>query len=341
MEENLLIQQEIEFRRLADLNEYKRQYRREIRKTGGKCALILLVLGVTAQAFSLGITFILRAVSMKNGGELQISEGMLLFLQGYLPCLMADFVAIAIAFALFRPNFADGVFSLSQGDKKFTMFSAFGAIGAGNIGSSVFAVLLILIGISGSTFTIPEMSDPKDSILATIFNIGYACLIGPILEEIIFRGLLLKQLERFGAMTAIIVSSVMFGMMHLNPMQFPGACLIGLVLGYLTVKTHSIYPAIIVHIVNNSLRTVPTLFFDITSPFMIVFSYGLIIFGGIFLIIFLLKYGRGFTNLLKFEDLRFAKVGHKITAICMSPFSIAYILFVLWAMVRFFTQFVK
>ncbi len=78
----------------------------------------------------------------------------------------------------------------------------------------------------------------------------YASLLGPVAEELLFRGLVLRLLRPWGKQTAIFVSAVLFGLFHGNVIQIPFAFLIGLVLGYVTVE-YSILWAIVLHIFNN------------------------------------------------------------------------------------------
>jgi membrane protease YdiL (CAAX protease family) len=78
-------------------------------------------------------------------------------------------------------------------------------------------------------------------------------IAAPILEELIFRGLILKGLlQRYHAKKAIIWSAVIFGVIHLNPWQFVPAFIIGLFIGWIYWKTQSIWPGIVIHFVNNS-----------------------------------------------------------------------------------------
>lgn len=78
----------------------------------------------------------------------------------------------------------------------------------------------------------------------------YACLLGPVTEEILFRGLVLRSLQPYGKKFAILVSSLLFGLFHGNLMQAPFAFAVGLVMGYVALE-YNIYWAIILHLMNN------------------------------------------------------------------------------------------
>lgn len=87
-----------------------------------------------------------------------------------------------------------------------------------------------------------------------IYTFLTVAIAAPLLEEIIFRGIILNGfLKRYSPTTAIIMSAVMFGIFHLNPWQFISAFLLGLVIGWLYWKTNSLIPGIVIHFINNSL----------------------------------------------------------------------------------------
>jgi sodium transport system permease protein len=81
-----------------------------------------------------------------------------------------------------------------------------------------------------------------------------AAIIPAVCEEIAFRGMIQNGLRRsFGASSAIIGSGFLFALLHLNPWNFIGLWTFGCLLAYLTERSGSIRPAIVVHALNNSL----------------------------------------------------------------------------------------
>ena len=79
--------------------------------------------------------------------------------------------------------------------------------------------------------------------------------IGPLSEEIIFRHGMLGGMLRRGVSPwiAILVSSLLFGIIHWNPIQILFASALGVMLGILYTKSQSIVPSLIYHIINNSI----------------------------------------------------------------------------------------
>lgn len=80
-------------------------------------------------------------------------------------------------------------------------------------------------------------------------------LLGPVAEELCFRGAIVGGMLRRGhrPWVAVLVSSLLFGLVHFNPAQVPFATAMGLVLAVLYLRTGSLLLPILVHVVNNSL----------------------------------------------------------------------------------------
>jgi len=75
----------------------------------------------------------------------------------------------------------------------------------------------------------------------------------PILEELLYRGLICGQLEVFyhNRRLAIVISAFLFGALHMNMIQFMYALLCGLFLGYIYLKHHRIWVPIAAHGLTN------------------------------------------------------------------------------------------
>jgi membrane protease YdiL (CAAX protease family) len=79
------------------------------------------------------------------------------------------------------------------------------------------------------------------------------CIIGPIIEEIFFRGFILRGLKRYmQAKYAVIFSSLIFAVLHLKIYIILPIAVLGLLLGYLRERTSSLTLPIIIHITHNS-----------------------------------------------------------------------------------------
>ncbi|MBV9410884.1 MAG: CPBP family intramembrane metalloprotease, partial [Acidimicrobiia bacterium] len=70
----------------------------------------------------------------------------------------------------------------------------------------------------------------------------------PIVEELFFRGLVLRSLQRrFGDVVAVIGSALIFGIAHFEPLQLPALVALGLVLGIMAVRTRRLGLGIFTH----------------------------------------------------------------------------------------------
>ena len=96
-------------------------------------------------------------------------------------------------------------------------------------------------------------------------DIIYAICIAPVLEEIVFRGVLMTYLKKYGIQTAIIVSSLFFGISHYNIYMIIPAFFIGIVLAYVSCK-YSIKYSIFLHILLNIVANMSKIVFVLKGP---------------------------------------------------------------------------
>lgn len=98
----------------------------------------------------------------------------------------------------------------------------------------------------------PEMPDYlENNIPSLLLNIVIFALLPAILEEMVYRGYILRILLPHGKLFAILISSMLFALMHGNILQIPFAFIVGLACGYLAVKTGSIWISVMLHFLNN------------------------------------------------------------------------------------------
>lgn len=84
-------------------------------------------------------------------------------------------------------------------------------------------------------------------------------VVGPVAEEIFFRGFVLTGLlRRFGVARALLLSSLLFGAFHIDPGAILLTFMLGLVLGWVYLKTGSIWPAIFAHSLHNAVAVLAT-----------------------------------------------------------------------------------
>lgn len=78
-------------------------------------------------------------------------------------------------------------------------------------------------------------------------------LIGPVGEEVMFRGVLQQALaERIGQPVSILLTALLFTMFHVDVVMFAPLLVLGLILGILRAAFRSLWAPILFHVVNNS-----------------------------------------------------------------------------------------
>lgn len=87
-----------------------------------------------------------------------------------------------------------------------------------------------------------------------IWAIMTAVLAAPILEELLFRGVIQRSITmKYGGLTGVVVAAAIFGIIHFNPVQVVNAFVVGLILGFIYYKTNSLISVMIIHAVNNAM----------------------------------------------------------------------------------------
>jgi membrane protease YdiL (CAAX protease family) len=175
----------------------------------------------------------------------------------FLSSLVGQYVAgLGLLFWLARrKEDGDLGFNIQGGD--------FGYIGVGLV--LQLSVALLVLPLSNLLF--PD-GRPEQSVAASLMEaesfpvrvtlvVAYV-VVGPVVEELIYRGVLLRALESRGRWTAIIGSSVVFAAIHLPGLEtdqpvrsaavfLPPFIVLGVVLAWLTIRKGRLGPAIFVH----------------------------------------------------------------------------------------------
>jgi membrane protease YdiL (CAAX protease family) len=138
-----------------------------------------------------------------------------------------------------------------------------------NVLRSLMLVILFFLGLIAvnvlytlliTTFHLPIQTNDQIVLergrvapVSTYTTLAVAVLIAPICEEVFFRSFIFMGLRRGMPLTlAIVLSALLFGVAHGDPASFPVLFIIGLALAVLRWRTHSIWPGIILHTLNNA-----------------------------------------------------------------------------------------
>ena len=165
--------------------------------------------------------------------------------------------------------------------KNFSVYFAL-AFWIGNF----FSFLIVLISShKGRTPVVAIYESLYTDIIMTVF-------VAPVLEEIVFRGVIMNNLKKYGIKTAIIINSIFFALSHYNTDMIIPAFFTGIIFSYVAYK-YSIKYSILIHFFINAItktsQVLAILRIDILLILVGLFSAFLIIFLLVFFIIGLLR----------------------------------------------------
>lgn len=98
---------------------------------------------------------------------------------------------------------------------------------------------------------VPYTEAANGGVLALVLTFVLLSFLVPLGEELLFRGVLMRGLLRYGAVVAVLGSTVVFALFHGVNTALPTALVVGLVAAEVARRSGSIWPAVVVHVVNN------------------------------------------------------------------------------------------
>lgn len=248
--------------------------RREIRREYSKTALVLLL---NILIFNVISQLLLRIGCMIYGGgfsEEAFRKGAMAFSENQLlstvySCLVpiiSETAAILTGLKIlkYKPDFKklatrDGY---GGGTVAKLVTLCIGLQTGAALLTSLITAILEQFGLRGRTIDLSATT----SFGANVFMFFYACLLGPVLEELLYRGILLQSMRKYNERFAIFLSAVIFGLMHENYQQFILGFLLGIPLAVVTVKYNSLVPSIITHILVNTTASVTNVIMQYFAP---------------------------------------------------------------------------
>lgn len=117
---------------------------------------------------------------------------------------------------------------------------------------SVLDSLFRTAGVESSPPDYPQAQAPAMIVMYII----YMTVIPAFFEELMFRGVIMTSLRRYGDTFAVVASAALFGLVHGNALQFVNAFALGLLLGYFAVRSGSVITSMVIHFFNNLLMCV-------------------------------------------------------------------------------------
>ena len=292
-------------------NEYYRQQQlkaqqnkkdvKTIRTLGNIAGLAIIICFLRSIFMSSLIPFIPFAMDIYNAGT-----GGLFLINMFYSVFGVGLVFLVLHFILKGPK------DRTTGEKKYESSISLGApkkpfkslllifIGFGGcmIANFVISYLFAFLESFGFDSGYMDTENPAGILETIVMFLGIA-VIPPLIEEFAMRGVLVSSMQKYGNAFAILATAFVFGLFHGNFTQIPFAFICGLFFAYVTIATKSLWPAIIIHAMNNGLScisTVLTQHFDenASNIFFYVAALGGIALGVISLVIYLIAYKKDF-----------------------------------------------
>ena len=163
---------------------------------------------------------------------------------------------------------------------------AFGCMTAGSIAGNIIMSILSMVMQYDYAFALNGMVNNTP----IWFTLICTCICAPFGEELLFRKLLIDRTRRWGDMTAILLSGLLFGLFHGNLFQFFYAALVGMVLAYVYTRSGSYLWCVAMHAVINFMGSIviPALAKFLPADMMSFTSFGSLV---VYLLIMLWQYG--------------------------------------------------
>ena len=142
--------------------------------------------------------------------------------------------------------------SLGRKELKYCVWAA--VIGVGICLGHRALLLFFLDFVEKSLRDIGEVSISNNAVFVnTLPGILYMALLGPATEDIFYRGVIFHVArQRRGNLYAVLISSFLFAIWHLNGVQFISALFMGVIIGYAVILTDNVYIGVVIHVVNNA-----------------------------------------------------------------------------------------
>ncbi len=120
------------------------------------------------------------------------------------------------------------------------------------MGVSSLNVMIVYV-LQSSGYTLKESLPTPQNLGEIILSILVVAVSPAICEEILHRGILLKAYESRGSISAVVISSILFGIFHFDLTNLSGPIFLGMLIGYYVIRTDSIFAGMLAHFANNFL----------------------------------------------------------------------------------------
>ncbi len=180
-------------------------------------------------------------------------------------CVVLPFLLVHLVMKLFSAERIP--FSRPRGGVVPSMFIGLGVCVLGNYASVFFTV------ITESIFGTTPTGAPSDvtsasqiSLVGFLVSVLSTAVMPALAEEFALRGVVMQPLRKYGDKFAVVFSALIFSLIHGNFEQIPFAFVVGLALGYVVIRTNSIWAGVLLHFLNNFWAVCSEYLYYLVSP---------------------------------------------------------------------------
>lgn len=238
-----------------NLYDRARNEKHALRHTANTLCWTLLAALFLMTGVVLGCSFFLKAIGFQSshsyGADFRGLTPVLYYLANDVGYTVGLAVPVLLYFAFRHLPLSGALPFQKAGAAKTLAFAAFGVAVCmlANIPANIVVNIEKGLGFSGE---MPQMPLTDDPAVLLLYGVTIA-VIPPIVEELLFRGMILGSLRKYGDTFAIVGSALLFGMYHGNFVQMVFAFFAGLVMAHAVIRTGSLWTSVLIHFCNNSI----------------------------------------------------------------------------------------
>lgn len=255
---NVPVISEEELIRIEEKKREKRALRGRCMSSGLLCIICLAVFSVLAIILSAIMSSAYSGTPMVESDKLSLIPDMLLN-------ALVSLLGFGVVGLIFAKATKTNLNEILPGEKiSFKKLAGVVAIGftvciTANYIATLFNIDLSIFGLETMYM---DMETGSTSIIEHITYILAVSAVPAVTEELVYRGLIMGRLRKFGDGFALFTSALLFGMMHGNLTQAPFAFVVGLATGWAVIYTNSIFPAMIIHGLNNFMSVIADISYE-------------------------------------------------------------------------------
>lgn len=162
-------------------------------------------------------------------------------------------IFVPFMFVMFRARryHSDVSFSLEKPrDKTLALWAIPTGLMLCFVGDRIASIISAVFSFFGVELTSTSTSLPNSGTAMVLYFVS-AVIVAPLVEEFAMRGVVMQPLRKYGEKFAIVMTAIVFALMHQNMVQGIFAFVAGVVFGYICILTGSVWCSVVIHCLNN------------------------------------------------------------------------------------------